>query len=375
MGLFKTIKTLDSKFSWSFMGFLIGILGIGYAIYIDQFKEEKPEIVFDVLSNTQVLSLKEDLTKLDIIYNGQNIKERKENLILLTIRISNEGTEDIRESDFYSLTQFGLSIKNGRIAEKPILIDATNEFLKKYLRVTHDSLNQILINKIPFDQNQSFTIKVLTICKESTLPTIEPIGKITGITGDFTVRESFKGFQKEEKSFIQNLTSGSFGIHVARFFFYLLCMIAFGLFVSLPLSQVSSFFDERKKKKKIQKFRDKTKIELSEKIEFIFDLYKNEGERYLKWLYSLISNEEKLKDYMLYFKNRRMEKLLMEDSFNLRRTQDEMYLEQSGHLRQSFEILNRLLKNNFIIEENDTFTVDSQFKKEMQEFIYFIEVQ
>jgi len=40
MPLFKKLKTLDTKFSWSFFGFLIGIIGVSYAIYVDQFKEE-----------------------------------------------------------------------------------------------------------------------------------------------------------------------------------------------------------------------------------------------------------------------------------------------------------------------------------------------
>jgi hypothetical protein len=374
MGFIKRLRTID-KFPWNFPGFVIGLIGIGYAIYVEQFREIKPEIVFDVLSNTQVLSVKEDLNKLDIIYDGQNIKEKKENLILLTIRISNEGNQSVRESDFYSKSAFGLRILEGRIAEKPLLIDASNDFLRDNLSVTYDSLNQIDINKLPFDINQSFTIKVLTICKENALPSIRPVGKITGITDDFVIRESFKGEQKQKKSFLENLTSGSFGIHVARFFYYLICMVAFGLFVGYPLSRISDYFEKRGKKRKIQKFREKTKIELSNRAEFIFNVYLSEREHYVNWLHKLISDEERLKDYLLYYKNRRMEKFLSDDSFEHRRTHNEAYLEQIGHLQYAYEIINRLIKEKFIIEDDGKVTVDQQFKNELQEFVYFIDIQ
>lgn len=360
------------KFPWNFPGFVIGLIGIGYAIYVEQFREVKPEIVFDVLSNTQVLSVKEDLNKLDIIYDGQNIKEKKENLILLTIRISNEGNQSVRESDFYSRNPFGLKIIEGRIAEKPLLIDASSDFLRENLSITYDSLNQININKLPFDVNQSFTIKVLTICKESKLPSIRPLGKITGITNKFAIRESFKGEQKQEKTFLESLISGSFGVHVARFFYYLLCLVALGLLIGYPLSRISEFFERRRKKRKIQKFREKTRIELSNRAEFIFDMYLSENEHYVSWLHRLISNEDRLKDYLLYHRNRRMEKFLIDDSFEYRRTHSEVHLDQLEHPRYVYEIISGLIKEKFIIEDGDKITVDLQFKNELHEFVYFI---
>jgi hypothetical protein len=374
MSFINRLRTLD-KFPWNFPGFVIGLIGIGYAIYVEQFREIKPEIVFDVLSNTQVLSVKENLNKLDIIYDGQNIKEKKENLILLTIRISNEGNQSVRESDFYSRSSFGLKILEGRIAEMPLLIDASNDFLRNNLLLTYDSLNQIDINKLPFDINQSFTIKVLTICKENTLPSIKSVGKITGITDDFTIRESFKGEQKQEKSFLKNLTSGSFGIHVARFFYYLLCMVAFGLFIGYPASRISDHFEKKRKKRQVQKFREKTKIKLSNRAEFIFNIFLSEREHYIKWLHRLISDEGKLKDYLLYYKNPRMERLLNEDSLEFRRTHNEPHIEQIGHLHYAAKIISKLITEKFIIEDGDKVTVDQQFKNELQEFVYFIDIQ
>lgn len=375
MGLFKNFKTLDSKFSWSFLGFLIGIFGIGYAVYVSQFKEENPEVIFDILSNTQVLSVKENLNKLDIIYDGQNLKEQKESLILLTIRISNIGNEDIRENDYFSKVPFGLRINNGKIAESPIIIDASSKILKDNLTISYDTLNNIILNKVPFNQDQNFTIKVLTICKENTLPTITPLGNITGINEVFPVRQSFKDGQKEEKTFLEQLTLGSFGIHLARFFFYILCMVAFGLLVGIPSSKLSTYFENKKRKKKIQKFRDKTKIQLSDKVELIFDIYKNDGEHYIKWLNKSLEDKEMVSNYLAYFENRKNENLLMNDYLTERLHDSEIQMNRIEHFSTTNRIISKLLDKEFIIKENSEITIDEQFKSELREFNYFIDIQ
>lgn len=375
MGLYNNLKTLDTKFSWSFMGFLIGILGIGYAIYIDQFKEDKPKVVFDILSNTQVLSVKENLNKLDIIYAGQNLKEQKENLILLTIRIINEGNEDIREGDYYSQAPFGFKISNGKIAERPTIIDASSKTLRDNLILKYDTLNNIRLNKVPFNKDQNFTIKILTICKENTLPTIIPLGNIAGINETFPIRQSFKDGQKEEKSFLELLTLGSFGIHVARFFFYILCMVAFGLLIGIPTSKVTTFFEDKKRKNKIQKFRDKTKIELSDKVELIFDIYKNNGENYIKWLNRTLEDKEMISNYLTYFENRKTENLLMSDYITERPRDSEIHIARLEHYSATNSIISKLLEKKFIFKENNEIAIDKQFNTELREFNYFIDIQ
>ena len=313
-------------------GFLIGILGFVYAIYVDQFKEQKPKLVYDLLSNTQVLSVKEDINKLDIIYDKQNLKEQKENLILLTVRIKNEGNINIKEGDYYSKIPFGLKISGGKIAEKPQLIDASNKFLKENIVLLFDTLNSISINKVPIDVGQYFTIKILTICNLNVSPSIVPVGKISGMRDEFQIRKSYLSDQKEEQSFFEKLINGSVSIHIARFFFYLLIMILFGVVFGIPTSQISSYFEERNKKRKIEKFREKTKIELSEKIEMVFDIYRNEGNYFIKWLHRILSDKEKLRKYLNYIDYRTKEDNLIDDFRDHLPQQSEVYVEQIHYL-------------------------------------------
>lgn len=374
MGFLKKIKTLDSRFSWSFFSFLIAIISIGYAVYVDHFKEEKPKVVFDILSNTQVLSVKEDINKLDIIYDGQNLKEQKKNLILLTIRISNEGNEDISEEDFYSQIPFGLKINSGKIAESPFLIDASNKFLKSNLILSHDSLNNVSINKLPINKEQYFTIKILTICSDSTMPSITPMGNISGINEEFPVRLSYSESKKEEKSFIELLTLGGFGIHVARFFFYIFSMVAFGLLIGIPMSKISDFYDNKKRKSIIQKFRDKTKIEITDKADLIFEIFLNDGQHYINWLSHVFSDKEKLTNYLTYFENRKTENLLMNDYLTERPKDAEFDSERRYHFSTTNSIISKLLEKKFIITGGEL-KIDDQFKNDLLEFKYFLDIQ
>jgi len=375
MGLYNYIKSLDTKFAWSFMGFVIGITGICYAVYIDQFKVSEPRIVFDILSNTEVLSVKENLNKLDIIYDGQNLKEQKENLILSTIRISNEGNEDIRENDYYSKTPFGLKISNGKIADRPVITEASNKILKNNLTLTYDSLNNIVLDKIPFNQDQYFTIKVLTICKGDTLPTITPFGNIAGINEAFPVRQSFKEGQKEEKSFIELLTLGNFGIHVARFFFYIFCIFAFLVTIIIPISKISEYLENKKRNNIIQKFREKTKIQLSDKVELIFEIYRTYGTNYINRINNILEDTGKIRNYLSRHNIHRNNIYSINSYPEYIINDDHIYRPQREHFLIINKILSKLVDKEFIKIENDKITTNNNFKKELREFNYFIEIQ
>ncbi|PTN04477.1 hypothetical protein C8N47_13112 [Mangrovibacterium marinum] len=378
MSTLDKIKTLDKKFSWSFFGFLIGILGFGYAIYIDQFKEVKPNITFDILSKTQVLDLKENLNELKIIYDGEDLKEKDENLILITLKILNNGDKDIKEDDFVSQVPFGFVVNNGKIAETPQILETSNDFLKNYLKVSYDSTNTVFLNKTQIDQNQFFTIKILTICKNSEVPDIKPVGKISGMVNEFAVRNIFKDELESEDSFFERLNNDNFGIHVARFFYYIICMALFSLLIGIPSSKLSDFFDNKKKKKLIQKFRNKTKIKLSDKVDLIFELYKDYGERSIKWLDNTISNDKKLIKHVNYIKtkeSRGTDDELIDDYEREELIENQM-LHERRYITSSFSrIIERLIDKEIITKENEVIKVDEVFKEELKEFKYFIDLQ
>jgi len=52
--IINNISHLEKKYAWSLFGLIVVILGFGYAIYVDNFKGQKPEIIFEILSNTNI---------------------------------------------------------------------------------------------------------------------------------------------------------------------------------------------------------------------------------------------------------------------------------------------------------------------------------
>jgi hypothetical protein len=100
MKLYETLKGLDQKFSWSFFGTLFSILFFLFGLYTTFVYEKKPRLQFQTLSEAPVYSLSEDVGKLDILFEGEDIRQKHQTLTILTIRVINIGSADIVKSSF-----------------------------------------------------------------------------------------------------------------------------------------------------------------------------------------------------------------------------------------------------------------------------------
>lgn len=87
MNIKNKLSKIDQKFSWSFLGFIIGIIGIGFTIYTIFFFEKVPIIKYEVISNTSVLDVKENISRLDIIFDSVSIKKSEQNLRIITLTL------------------------------------------------------------------------------------------------------------------------------------------------------------------------------------------------------------------------------------------------------------------------------------------------
>lgn len=197
MGINNFLKTAEKNYAIGIYGILLTIISLASGYYL-AIKDKEPKIIFDVLSNTEVISINENVSKLKVVYNNEDLRIKQKKLVLLTIRISNLGDAHIKESDYYSKSEFGFKLNNATIAERPTLLDASNEFLSQNIKIKNDSLNNVIFNKIPLDKSQSFTIKVLTIVNGNNIPKISPIGHISGANGKLVLIESYKSSLKEE---------------------------------------------------------------------------------------------------------------------------------------------------------------------------------
>lgn len=381
MGFFSYIKSLDSKFSWSFLGFVLAIASTGYAVYLAQFKSTSPELAFDILSCTQVLSVNENINNLDIFYKNQNLKQRKENLIVLTVRVANEGETGIREGDFFSKIPFGMSVIGGKIVDNPVLTSASNKFLKDEINLSYDSLNNIIISKIPIDKNQNFTIKVLTICPDRLLPTVVPLGKIAGIVNDITVRESYKQPANKELPLWKELTHGNFFAHILRFLAYLIILVTTAIVIIWPTTVISDALDARKRRKAVAMFMQQTSFVFPEYFQLVTNLYIENGLKELRRLFSIFDNNTLLNKYSVNATERKAPWIVrgrgddftgIHERSEVLRGRDMARIPPYDENDEPAKVINRLVGVGVIKKEEANYVVEPTFKNATKALVRFV---
>lgn len=375
MDIWNKIKNLDKRFSWSFMGFLVGIIGIAFAIYTIYYYQEKPNIEYYQLTNTSVFDLKENVSKLDVIYDSTSIKKNKQSLRVVTIKILNNGNEDLGPQHYDKTVPLGLKISEGVIVETPQIIETSNEYIEDRLKINWSSENEISFSQFIINQNESFTLKLLLLTKENVIPRISTTGYITGL-GKPKIRTSTN--KPEEKSILSRISQGSFFIHLARFILYFIVFILSMISILLPILLFNDSRSNKKRKSIIRKFRKHTKLNKEDVSEIVLEYYQEYEESYLYRIENFISEKEMIINYDKYLKLQ--EKI---SSFNrdfvdevgfsrvlYEKNESEVYL-----ARKNSNILRKLIKDKAVTIKEEKVEIEQNFLKTLKELIYFIKIQ
>ena len=225
-----------SKWIWG----IIGVFAVLSALYFQFFYEKQPSIFSQIISEVNVLDIHEPLQDLQILFQGDDIQEKKLNLRIYTVRIENTGGIDILQNYFDQSDNWGIKVENARIIETRF-VNSNSEYIKNNLLPQIQEGNIVKFNKIIFDQKDYFTIELLVLHDKNNPPYLYQIGKIAGIQED-----NFKISTLEKKeSFLASLFHGNWTIQIVRVIIYLLVfaiIIIIGLFISVKL-------EEKKRKK------------------------------------------------------------------------------------------------------------------------------
>ena len=114
---------------------IVGIFGSLVTIYTFFFYENKNELQYEIIADASVLDIKADLGNLDIFYGKSNLKENKENLRIISVRIINVGSTNILKDSYDDEDPLGLRITGGSIIERPELLECSNDYLRKNLKL------------------------------------------------------------------------------------------------------------------------------------------------------------------------------------------------------------------------------------------------
>lgn len=378
MGLNDSFLRFEKRYAWSFFGFLLAIIFGTFSIYTVYFIDTNPKLDFIVESNTKVLDLRENVKKLEILYEKENINDNDKNLSILKIKIQNTSSVNILSTFYDTKDPLGFKFNVGEIVEQPEIVEASTDYIKNSLSIALDSLGYVIFNPIIIDGKEFFTLKVLVLHKQNEILHIKAFGKVAGVK-EIGILESYKN--TEEKSFWHQLIEGTFFVHLVRFFAYLTAIILTALLIIIPTSLISDSLTERSRKKKVRKYKTKKKLTDSVERDLIYELYVTSGLGYLVEVERLFVDEKnlkiKLRSHVRRLDKRHQEITTSEHFENIYSGTHVMTQSHSGRrvfINERNFIIERLYNDKIIQLTNNDLTINNQFVADLKEFVSYLKL-
>lgn len=350
MTLLERISQIDKKFAWSFLGVLLAVFGFWYS------RDNPAGLRIELLSRARVYDIHADVPKLAILFDGENIKEKKQVLSFYTVRVSNPGGKPITQNLYDTSLSFGLRIFNAR-AFPPELVDASQKYLTENLKPTLGDRNTIMFEKVVIDAGAAFTIRFLVLHAEGLDPLLQPVGKIAGVgSDDLTVTEAL--LTEAQPSFWRSLMMGSPLVHIVRFLGYIVLIIGIALSIGLPAAAFGEMRARRKMKKIAARFKMYQGAGPAGHADTLAGIAVEEGEKGLI-LASRLDG--------LGVSQKRLQSLLEGRPYS----EAQMRLEMESPFFFTLPTISKLKEAKVLSEENGTIRLDQGFKKELDDFQVF----
>jgi hypothetical protein len=377
MGISDNFIKIEKKFAWSFLGFLLAAIFGGFSIYTVYFMDTNPKIDFIYETNTNVFDIKENVKRLEVIYQGENIKLSNKSLSILRIKIINPSKVNILKTYFDSSDSLGFFFKNTEIVEKPEIVDASSEYLKHNLKYDIDSLGKIKFSPIILEGGEYFTLKLLVLHKQNVIPKLTPFGKIAGIK-TLNVIETYNS-TSDKDSFWSKLIQGSIWIHILRFIGYFITLIISILIIVIPSSLISDNISEGKRKRKIRNYKTKKKLEDTSERTLIYDWYLQRGQEHLNSIQKMTFDEKLLKIKLRsYLRHKEKERLIEEkmEIVDIRNEQNQQFSNRHRYYERNWQdrIAEELYEEKIIQFNQNEFSINKQFVTELNEFISYLKL-
>jgi hypothetical protein len=340
---------------------LIGLFAAVITIYA--FLQEKSvDVRYEIIANTNVLDFNADISKLEVSYDSTNLKQSNENLRIITIKIINNGKQHLFKEYLDNNDPLGLVISSGKIIEKPDLIQTSNDYLKRNIKLHNFTKNKLTFSQVILESAEFFVLKLLILHQKDEIPKINSFGKIAGQKNIEVVNSVDI---KTEKTFLLNVYEGNIWTQLLRLLSYFLI----GVLIILIIVGISEKIDTiREKKRKIKMVREFKKIKsynYTRMDDAIFDKYKLQGSYSLKHLQILLKNEKDLNEnyseLSRELKSKEFRRHRRIDNTNLR-----FFYEDDWHL------INDMISDGILYKENDKLSVNQPMKDTINKFIDFL---
>lgn len=301
MGIISKFAQIDKKFAWSFLGFLLAVIFGGIAIYTEFVRDSSPIIKYEVLSNTKILDVKEEVGGLSIIYNEEDIKKSKKTLSIIVIKVSNEGRSAVLKGYYDKAAPLGLVINAGEIIKGEVN-SATTAYLQENAKLEISNNKTVTFSDVIVEPNESFIVKFLILNPEDTTPTVTPIGKVANVKKILLVEQYVEQKNNSLMSFLSRAIAGSIWIQLFRIPIYFVGFFVVMLAIFMPIIIVSETADKRRKGKIIRQFQAYTKNKYDESNAKLYEYYREDGLSNVLRFKEAISDDQKFSEFIGSYK-------------------------------------------------------------------------
>ena len=288
MGLLDRVTSLDKRLASSF--FLALFIAVLFFI-LGQFWEKHPHLRYQVLSQVPVYDVRGDVTNLDILFDGQSIRQQHQMLTLISIKVENAGNAGITKQSSYDDSFLpGGKIGGGKII-KIDLLAASNGYLTNAVQISKRLDNEFVFSKVILDKGDFFVVKFLVLHPDNAKPQLESFGKIADAPAiDIaTIPDA-----TDQRGFFVRAVSGEVGVQATRLAIYMFGGIVFlGISVG-SIAALLSKYQTKKRKRHVKHFENSLGAKPTKAQKHILDLYERCGEDEIVRLNQLLCNQKEL---------------------------------------------------------------------------------
>jgi hypothetical protein len=267
---------------------LLAVIFGAFSIYTFVY-EQRCGLTLEILSNTSVLDIHEEVGNLTILYDGMDIIQRRETLRIITLRFLNDGQLDILKNFYDENDPVGFTLAGGKIVKTPELLDASNEYLQMMAKSTLVDPQKVLVEPVILESGEYFVIKMLVLCPEDTLPTVTPMGKIAGVK---RIGLTERYLEKNKEPFWVSAFSGNAVVQLTRTLSYFIAGLLLLIIAVILVAAINDGVEKARRNSLVRGYlKDALIAQPSEDLNMLFRQFVKSGNRVLLITDELASNE------------------------------------------------------------------------------------
>jgi hypothetical protein len=360
MGLIQAFRRIEKGFAWSFLGFVLAACFGGLAIYTEFFKSRSAKLEYEVISNTPVLTTREEVPALKILYDNLDIRQTKQTLSVVSIRVRNTGDADILNGNYDERAPVGLDIGGGTILE-PRIVAASNDYLRTNAGCKLKGPVSLDFVPIILERQEFYVVKFLVLHPDSTAVQVRPRGKVAGVR-QITLTDSSTADQSP--GLLATAIAGPPKVQLLRLVAYTVVFVVLAIAVVGSTASVGTWWTGRRRRRVVRRFRASYGGPLDAASDRLFASYTSDGPQALAGMSRALKRDPDLR--------RAARTLARQDG--MRGKPEQLQRHELFYLNLiGWDHPQRLVDVGLIRREGDSLALNAGLKKVLDDFMQFLQ--